>query len=84
MQTFGHASSLVNLQKPISIISAQPEKYGQTCEHPPAPGKHKAFLCVSTGRFGDSIARQPNLWPGTQLSAGTIDLQAVKQIQFMR
>jgi hypothetical protein len=35
-------------------------------------------------RFGDSIARQPNLWPEIQVSAGTIDLQAAKQIPFMR
>jgi hypothetical protein len=35
------------------------------------------------GRFGDSIARPPNLWPGIQVSAGTIDLQAAKQMPFM-
>jgi len=34
----------------------------------------------STGRFGDSIARPPNLWPGIQVSAGTIDLRAAKQM----
>ena len=43
---------------------------------------HQLFR--STGRFGDSIARPPNLWPGIQVSAGTIDLQAAKQIPFMR
>ena len=32
----------------------------------------------------DSIARPPNLWPGIQVSAGTIDLQAAKQMPFMR
>jgi hypothetical protein len=34
---------------------------------------HQLFR--STGRFGAFIARQPNLWPGIQVSAGTIDLQ---------
>jgi hypothetical protein len=43
---------------------------------------HQQFR--STGRFGDSIARPPNLWPGIQVSAGTIDLQAAKQMPFMR
>jgi hypothetical protein len=41
-------------------------------------------LFCSIGRFGDSIARQPNLWPEIQVSAGTISLQAAKQIPFMR
>jgi hypothetical protein len=40
-------------------------------------------LLCSTGRFGDSIARPRNLWPGIQVSAGTIDLQAAKQMPFM-
>jgi hypothetical protein len=43
---------------------------------------HQLFR--STGRFADSIARQPNIWPEIQKSAGTIDLQAAKQIPFMR
>jgi hypothetical protein len=41
-------------------------------------------LFCSTGRFGDSVARQPNLRPESQVSAGTIDFQAAKQIPFMR
>jgi len=41
-------------------------------------------LLRSTGRFGNSIARPPNLWLGIQVSAGTIDLQAAKQMPFMR
>jgi hypothetical protein len=36
-------------------------------------------LFRSTGRFGDSIARQTNLWPGIRVSAGAIDLQAAKK-----
>jgi hypothetical protein len=36
------------------------------------------------GRFGDSIARQPNLRPGIEMFAGTIDLQAAKQMPCMR
>jgi hypothetical protein len=43
---------------------------------------HRLFR--STGRFRDSIARQPNLWPGIQISAGTIDLQAAIQMPCMR
>jgi len=43
---------------------------------------HQRFR--STGRFGDSIARPPNLWPGIQVSAGTIDLHAAKQMPCMR
>jgi hypothetical protein len=43
---------------------------------------HQLFR--STGRFRDSIARQPNLWPGIQVFAHTIDLQAAKQMPFMR
>ena len=31
-----------------------------------------------SGRFGASIARQPNLWPGIQVSGGTIDLQSAE------
>jgi hypothetical protein len=45
-------------------------------------GFHQLFR--ATGRFRDSIARQANLWPGIQLSAGTSDSQAAKQILFMR
>jgi hypothetical protein len=41
---------------------------------------HQLFR--STGRFGDSIARPPNLWPGIQVSAGIIDLLAAKQMPF--
>jgi hypothetical protein len=41
-------------------------------------------LFRTTGRFGDSIAGPPNLWPGIQVSSGTIDLQAAKQMPFMR
>jgi hypothetical protein len=43
---------------------------------------HRLFRSV--GRFGDSIARPPNLGPGIQVSAGTIDLHAAKQMPFMR
>jgi hypothetical protein len=41
-------------------------------------------LLRSAGRFLDSVARQPNLRPEIQVSAGTIDLQAAKEIPFMR
>src|ERR1051326_685040 len=41
-------------------------------------------LFPSTGRFGDSIARPPNLRPENQIFSGTIDLQAVKPMPFMR
>jgi hypothetical protein len=46
----------------------------------------RVFLqgCSFNGRFGDSVARPPKLWPGIQISAGTIDLQAAKQMPFMR
>jgi hypothetical protein len=37
-----------------------------------------------SGRFGDSIARQPNPWPEIQISAGIIGVQATKRIPFMR
>jgi hypothetical protein len=36
------------------------------------------------GRLGNSIARRPNLQPECQISAGTMDLQAAKQIPFLR
>jgi hypothetical protein len=43
---------------------------------------HQLFR--STGRFGDSIARHLSLWPGIPVAVGTIDLQAAKQMPFMR
>jgi hypothetical protein len=33
-------------------------------------------------RFGDSIARRPNVWPGIQVFDRSSDLQAAKQISF--
>jgi hypothetical protein len=39
---------------------------------------HQRFR--STGRFGDATARQRNLWLRIQVSAGTIDLKAAKQL----
>jgi hypothetical protein len=41
-------------------------------------------LFRSTGRFWDFIARQTNLWPEIQISAGTINLQAAKRMPFVR
>ena len=41
-------------------------------------------LFRSTGRFGDSIGRQPNLWPESQRSTDTIDLPSAKQMPFVR
>src|SRR5215831_10263637 len=35
-----------------------------------------------SGRFGHSIVRRPNLWPGIQMFAPASDLQAAKQISF--
>jgi hypothetical protein len=43
---------------------------------------HRLLRCA--GRFGDSIARQPNPWPEIQISAGIIGVQAAKRIPFMR
>src|ERR1051326_5684361 len=42
---------------------------------------HQLFR--STSFFGDSLARQPNLWPGIQVSAGTIDLLMRNKCPFM-
>jgi hypothetical protein len=41
------------------------------------------LLLRSADRFGNFIARHPNLWPGIQVS-GTIDLQGAKQMPFIR
>jgi hypothetical protein len=43
---------------------------------------HQLFR--SAAALGDFIARQPDLWPVIQVSAGTIDFQPAKQIPFMR
>jgi hypothetical protein len=42
---------------------------------------HRLFR--GAGRFWNSIARPPNLWPEIRASAGTIDLQAGKQMLLM-